>query len=620
LTKAASPTPESLFRVVREGEDASAVRAAIMDLGYRKSPEVYPVLIRCLDDPNPAVQHAAVISLGRYGKPEAIDEIVKPKIFRSPHGYIRWAAVAAVGQLGDYRVIDHLMRAVEDPEWIVRTQAVTELMAKVRDIIARGDVRLARVLIHMLSLDNEEIVPLAIEGLQEMGADTLLALHGALHNTSATIRANAARALGQMKSHASTPFLLELLHDEEVSVRVRAAEALGLIGDRAALESLVLMIQDNAEKVRESAAAAIVRFEKQATAPLLNALGRERDKFVQKTLLKCLGLIGDPNAAPALIGYLRSSYFIVRQAAVGALVKFGPTVARFLLPTLSFNRSDIDHFKKDARDKTHPELQIRAIKALGGLEDHRAVELLKELVETGLPDVQEAATAALAQIGCAAWGRCCALKVLAEVGEPALIRLLVPLLEDDSSNVRYEAVRAIARMGGGEALKHLIRIARKDRPDFIRVEAIRALGRIGKGQPEVLAAAFHGLKDSSRDVRSRSARLLGSYQNPRSILPLLQAMADSHWSVRESAENALLNFGRDAVLPLVEALGSRSWTTRFRAARLLGEIGDGRAVKPLREVLGRRRERTKVRGVAAESLRKLEDARSASDIATHNDK
>jgi HEAT repeat protein len=97
-------------------------------------------------------------------------------------------------------------------------------------------------------------------------------------------------------------------------------------------------------------------------------------------------------------------------------------------------------------------------------------------------------------------------------------------------------------------------------------------------------------------------------------------MADSHWSVRESAENALLNFGRDAVLPLVEALGSRSWTTRFRAARLLGEIGDGRAVKPLREVLGRRRERTKVRGVAAESLRKLEDARSASDIATHNDK
>jgi HEAT repeat protein len=601
-----SASVERALHVARTGDDAAAVRAALMELGFQRKPEVYSVLVDRLDDPNPAVQHAAVVSLGRFGRAEAIDEIVKPKIFRSAHSNIRWAAVAAVGKLGDYRVIDHLMRAVEDPEWIVRTQAVAELMSKVRDIIAKHDVRLARVLIHMLSLDNEEIVPLAIEGLQEMGPGTLHPLHDALHNTSPTIRANAARALGRMASHASAPFLIELLYDENAGVRARAAEALGLVGERAAVEPLVQKIQDDVEKVQDAAVAAVVRFGKQATIPLLNALGREKDKFAQRALIRSLGLIGDPKSAPALINYLRSSYFIVRQSAIGALVRFGPSVAALLMPTLSFNHSDIEHFKKDACDQTHPELQLRAIKALGGLEDHRAVDLLKELVETGLPDIQEEATRALSQIGCAAWGRCCALKVLAEVGDVAFVPKIAASLADHSANVRYEAVRAIAKIDGPEAAKFLVRIAWKDCADFVRGEAMRALRSAGKGQPEVLDAALHGLKDGSREARCQAARLLGSYHDRRSILPLLVAMADSHWSVRESAENALLNFGRHAVEPLIEALRNRSWTVRFRAARLLGEIGDPRAIVPLTNTLARRGERIKVREIAEISLQKLE--------------
>ena len=43
-------------------------------------------------------------------------------------------------------------------------------MGKVKDIIARKDARLARILIYMFSLDNEEIVNLAMEGFQELGA------------------------------------------------------------------------------------------------------------------------------------------------------------------------------------------------------------------------------------------------------------------------------------------------------------------------------------------------------------------------------------------------------------------------------------------------------------------
>ncbi len=594
------------MRVARESDDASSVREAIMRLSYERQPEIYSLLVEKLNDPNPSVQHAAAISLGRYGRREAIEELIKPKIFRSANSQIRWAAVTAVGRLGDYRVIDYLLKAAEDPEWIVRTEAVAELMAKIKEIIARKDIRLARILIHMFRLDNEEIVNLAMEGLQEMGSDSFRWLREALQNPAPNIRSNAARTLGKTKAPGATPYLVDLLQDEDAAVRASACEALGLIGDRASVEPLVLMIQDNVEKVQEQAASAISRFGKQATIPLLNALSRERDKFAQRAFLKCLGRIGDPKSVPALINYLRSSYFLVRQAAVAALVRFGAIVTRHLLATLSYNSSDIEDLKKDAGDKEHQELQIRAIKALGGLEDHRAVPLLKEIVETGLPDIQEAASQALSQIGCAAWGRCCALKVLAEVADASVVLEILPSLKDDSENVRFEAVRALGKMGGAAAVEHLARMARKDNAGFIRREAMRVLRTAGQGQAEMLGAALHGLKDTSREVRVQAARLLGSFQDGRSIQPLLKVMADPHWGVRESAENALLNFGPEAVDPLVEALKSPSWTTRFRAARLLGEIGDAKAMAPLKNTLLRRGERKDVREVVEAALQKLE--------------
>jgi HEAT repeat protein len=608
LAKAASPATKSLLQAARESEDAASVRAALMQLGYERRDEVYSLLVAKLDDSNPSVQHAAVVALGRQGRPEAIEELAKPKIFHSPFHQIRWAAVTAIGKLGDHRSIDLLLKAAEDPEWIVRTEAVTELMAKVKDIIARKEVRLARVLVYMFSLDNEEIVNLAMEGFQELGPASTEWLHEALRNPSPNIRANAALTLGKMKSQASAPYLLELLQDEESAVRASASEALGLIGDKVTIEPLVRMVQDNVEKVQEQAVASLAGFGKAATVPLLNALSRERDKYAQRAFIKCLGQIGDPKTVPALIVCLRSSYFIVRQAAVSALARFGPLVTRHLLATLSYNTSDIGPLKKDACDQEHPELQLRAIKAIGGLEDHRAVGLLKELVESGLPDIQEAASQALYQIGCAAWGRCSAIKVIGEVGDPAVVPQLLRSLRDDSDNVRFETVRALGKLGGAEAVRHLVRIAGKDPCDFIRREAVRVLRTAGQGHPGVQEVARRRLKDPSRDVRVQSARLLGGYLDKASIPPLLKAMADPHWSVRESAELALLNFGREAVASLVDALTSRSWTTRFRAARLLGETGDAQAVAPLRNALGRRGERKDVRKVAQASLEKLENA------------
>jgi HEAT repeat protein len=564
-----------------------------------------------LEDPSNSIKHAAVISLGRYGNPAAIEELIKPKVFQSKIENIRWAAVSAIGKLGDYRVIEHLVKVVGDPQWVVRNQAVTEIKSKIVEIIKLKDNRIVRILIRLLAMEDDEIVDLAIDGLSAMGEKSYDRILEAVKSPSARMRANAARVLGKMQAVSAVDVLIGLLQDPEWQVRRCVVEALGLIKDKRAIEPLVLRLADNVERVQSQAIQALVVFKKLATEPLLNALSHEKNKFVLRALLRTLGEIGDLKAVPALISHLGSSYFVVRIAAVYALVKYGPQIKDDLLPTLSFNESNIQPLLKDAVNKKQPQLQVRAIKALGGLEDHRAVRTLKKLIDRGEVRYREAASQALFQIGCAAWGRCSGLIVLREIGNQLLIPRFVHSLKDDSSNVRLEAVKTLAEINGPKSIDPLIAVAKKDQDPYVRFEAVRQLRRIGVGYPQVLDLALSALKDPNRDVRSQSAWLLGNFQNNRSIQPLLEAMADNQWSVRESAEHALMNFGKQAIPHLLNALKSDSWTTRFRAARMLGEIGDGKAIEALQNFLKKKEERREVRKVAQEALNKLMGRKAA---------
>ncbi len=593
------------LRIAKEGENAADRREALIELGYRKDPSLYPFFVQKLDDPSSSIVHAAVLSLGRHGNAAAIQELTKPKIFHSPVVNIRWAAVAALTQLGDHRVIEPLLRAAEDDEWIIRNQAVAGLKEKIKEIIAARDLKYARFLIRLLALDDSEIVALAIGGFTELGDQSVDLLVEALESPSQAIRKNAAVALGKIGSEKAVMPLAARLSDEDWEVRRNAVEALGILKDERAVEPLVLCLGDHAARVQNQTIHDLAAFGRNATPSLLNALEHEKDKFTLRAIIETLGEIRDPNAVQPLLGQLRNRYFVVRNATVRALVRYGASLIDSLLPMLSFNPSNIRSLLRDASAPGDPLLQLRSVNALRGLEDCRALPLLKKLSETGGPAVREAAASAEVEISLAVWGRCGVLAVLRETGDSSLAPRLAGSLKDDSSDVRLEAVRTLGKWGGDKAVELLIRTAKEDRDEYVRAESIRHLRGVGVGFKKVLDLALNALNDRAWDVRAQATRLLGNFQDARSIQPLLLRTADPNWSVRESAENALMNFGSSAVAPLIEALKSRSWTTRFRAARLLGEIGDRRAVSPLEAMLARKGEKKEVREVIGRSLGKL---------------
>lgn len=597
-----------LIEQAQQGKDNDTRRQAIIALGYEKSPEVFSLLIEQLKDPSPSIQQAAIISLGRLGNPMALTELTKPKILRSPYVDVRWSAVSAIGQLGDYRAIQWLLQAVNDEEWVVREQAITELRKKIVEIYQHRETRAVSLLIHLLDLENADIVEWVIEGLSAMPEESTELLIATLNASSPRMRANAVKAIGQMSIHKAIPNLRQCLFDPNARVRKEAISALGKIKDVDSIEWIVNAMEDNVTMVQQQAMKTLVEFGSLAIEPILNNLRHIQNKYVIRAMLLTLGEIGDAQAIPVIQQYLRNTYFVVRMAAVKALVPFGAKAVPSLVEMLEFPRLNVQFLYKEAVKGKNRYAQIRAIRSLGALEDHRAVSLLKKLIQKGNPELAKFATEALFSIGTSAWGRCMALICLREIGDPLSLPAIKRSLEDPSENVRLEAIRALEKFpsASDSIVPALIKTFHREKNSYLKAEVLAVLRRSRAMDSALSQLGLYALKDKDWTVRVQAAGLLGNLVEKRAIGPLIQSLGDPHWSVQESAENALHNFGSLAIPQLIRALRHSSKIVRLRAVKLLGEIGDKTVLSALKRCAQNDSEKKSIWEAAKEAIKKIE--------------
>lgn len=94
------------------------------------------------------------------------------------------------------------------------------------------------------------------------------------------------------------------------------------------------------------------------------------------------------------------------------------------------------------------------------------------------------------------------------------------------------------------------------------------------------------LTDGNPGTRSRAAYVLGQIRDTRAVEPLLILIQDANENVRSNTAYSLGRLGdRRAVEPLIQALHDEHSTTRYNAAAALGELGDARATEPLVRLL-----------------------------------
>jgi HEAT repeat protein len=535
---------DRLIDDLRNNRDWMERRRAARLLGKQRGTRVRDALIGALDDRDDDVRQAAILALGQIGDPVVMEHIFKHKIYHASNPDVRWAANYTLAKLqgrGDTRVIEELLKAVEDPEWIVRNAASDALMKQIQYLARDTDPDCIRILLRVLAASSYDIHERVVEVLTERGATFTGEYIEALFSISENVRAGAAQVLGALGEKRAVSPLRKLLLDESKFVRLRAAEALGALQAQESVHSLISILGDVDPRVRRAAVKALCGFAKSAVEPLLLAYRYSKRKVQRRAILETLGQLTDPRAVPALIDAMGDSHHMVRMAAIRAISTMGGSeVTGRLIELLSKNEIPIDKLLEDAKSHPFLNVRIRAIRTLGELKDSGAVDTLKELSADDDQQIAVESALALEKIGLDMWRRGGAIFCLGTLGSTRAVPPIIDCLTDPNRDIRVEAARALGLLRDRRAAGPLVKCL-SDPDTLLRIEAIRVLANIGAGNPDVVPAIIERLKDESHDVRSEAAKALGRIADCSALPALVGALEDEYWSVQRDVRNSIDN-------------------------------------------------------------------------------
>ncbi|HEY8195860.1 MAG TPA: HEAT repeat domain-containing protein [Gemmatimonadales bacterium] len=164
-----------------------------------------------------------------------------------------------------------------------------------------------------------------------------------------------------------------------------------------------------------------------------------------------------------------------------------------------------------------------------------------------------------------------AIWAIGQVGTPASVAGLVPLLGDRSVLVANRVQEVLAERGR-EIAGTLLRYAETTASRSGRLAAVQLIGwlRITTGADLLMS----GMSDLDSEVRVKSVKAAAALGDPRFLETFHSRLDDVRWEVRCQAAKGLSLFGGAASVPrLAAALRDRHWWVRFYAAVALAEVG-----------------------------------------------
>ncbi|MCL4233783.1 MAG: HEAT repeat domain-containing protein [Deltaproteobacteria bacterium] len=195
---------------------------------------------------------------------------------------------------------------------------------------------------------------------------------------------------------------------------------------------------------------------------------------------------------------------------------------------------------------------LRAIMALGEIKSEKAVDPLIAQFKSADPYAATAAAHALTKIGDAA------------------VPALVEASKSKTAAVRKYAGYALGRIGGGNALAAVSRLAKDEDPE-IRARAAQSFGLLK--DKAALIDLVTLLEDRHRSVRLEAIRALSQMPDPKVVKPLIDwGLTDLDHQVSAEAAGVMLQIGPPAIDPLLATLDASPDHVRTRACLLLGEL------------------------------------------------
>jgi HEAT repeat protein len=580
--------PDELVTLMADGQHAARRNAAISALTLGGSRSV-PALVRALKDPDPEVVLFATGVLGKSRDPAAIPHLVS--LIDHPEINVAQAAIDSISQLRPTLAVDALIRVLDRDLWL-----------RFAAIHALGEIGDPRAVQHLLPLVADETVrDVAIEALGKIGTlDTLPTLASLLREAPDSVSFGVClRAIGELLAN----------HPD--------AESLRNVGEWAKLSAASPVLEERLREVlspneTDLGGDADAVAEKGAAASLVRALRLRplyatlvlagRHPMLRELLQFCVVSIGT-EIAPFLGGGLdhaNSNVIVLACRAVGAmsLRQFAPRLTALLAHDVA-------------------EVRVVAAEALGALRETSAIGPLVKLLGDSSDECRQAARAALSGMDAEAVTNallgvrgdepvlCGALEIMRRNPSPRQLPFLRAALADGRPEVRYAAVTALGEQPAGKDLPKLLGPLLNDPVLRVRRAVVNAVGRCREQRASELLLA-----QIERDPSTRvEAILMLAKSGDASVVPHLMEIFDREpQPTRLVIIDALAELKQPIAEPmLVRLLADASPTIRHAAARALIRFGSAASMRHL--AAAARDDDANVRGLVAGAL-------SPSDPAT----
>lgn len=455
---------------VASKESGEVRRAAAEVLGRLGSTEPTPTLIEWLND-QPEVVIAAAGAIGAIGDRRAFAPLLE--VLDHEEAAVRQAAVSALNSIGHPKMEEAVSARLTDPSPRVRESA-----ARIAGYFGYGSC--LRRVVDLCDDDDEIVRRAAVEHLA--GYDQRPAWSKVFEtlatDSSATVRAAAARAMGQANSPESLAALVKATHDKNLWVRYFALRSIGRQGVQHA-DALTCLAEcatrDDAPPVRIAAIDSLAALGSPSMSRVLFALARDRDVDVACAAIAAMAKFSPAGASVSLRFALDSHDRRLVRAAMSTLGKHRATDAV----------STIAAIIRESRDD---ELRADGVATLGRIGGHDGVSALLELSSDRT--LREPITAALGGLDAHDTmllrealkhpderRRQVVIDGLSRARNESAAMVLASALDDPSPSVRLAAARGLGRIDLRDARAQLAALARTDENPAVRLAAQDAISR-----------------------------------------------------------------------------------------------------------------------------------------------
>jgi serine/threonine-protein kinase len=375
----------------------------------------------------------------------------------------------------------------------------------------------------LTALTDAKTLPAVLQGLCESNPRTVAAVAWALQGAKhfpATQLLDALR-LPDISSSA----LLDVIaaHKNRIPMRELLAAAYQHSGDKAALFKIIGEVADA------------------GSIPDLLARLEGKDVSIRMHLMEILSRFGTPEVQAALVGQLKDPSKLVRQAALGALLK---------TPALG----DIEKVAPLLAD-SDIEVTNRAIELMIRARHPQTIKYLIETLKHESEYARRAAVEVLNEVGDATsikhlleaikdsdwWVRSRAADALGKIGGPRVVDAVLVLVRDPDEDIRRTAIEILNLTKDERAIDYLMQ-ATRDKDWWVSERAVDALAAIGsqKAVPRLMEM----LTGPARSVPS-AIRALGKLGDAKVIRALLPQLTRPEKEIRVETMAALASLSDD---------------------------------------------------------------------------